>query len=199
MTDKGHWEWNDEVGPRGNLREAVCLFDSEDDMQAAIEDLESHGFSNAAISRPVPPEQVKSKLDHVVENVKELEDDASVPRQAYMDKDSNVEGVALLFMVPVYIALMIAGGIIAANGLALWHAIGIFIMLGSIGAAGGGFFAYRMAMRRILREKAEKAWGGLLLWVRTGSSDQEDRALQILRRNAGRDVHLHGPKHVQVH
>lgn len=195
MTDKEHWEWHDETGPRGNIREAVCLFDSEDDMQAAIDDLETHGFSNAAVSRPAPREKIIQALRHDVENVQELEDDANVPRQTYVDVDTKIEGIALLVLVPIYIALMVAGGIIAANGLLLWQGIIISVMLGSAGAAGGGLFAYRLAKRRSLREQSEKAWGGLLLWVRTGSSDQEEKALAILSRNAGRDVHLHGPKH----
>ena len=199
MTDKEHWEWKDETGPRGNLREAVCLFDSEDELQAAIDDLETHGFSNAAVSRPVPRDEILEALDHDVANVKELEDDANVPRQAYVDKESKTEGIALLVVIPVYIALMVAGGIIAANGLLLWQGIVISIMLGSIGAAGGGVIAYRIAKKRTMREQSEKAWGGLILWVRTGSPDQEDKALKILRRNSGRDVHLHGPPSVSVH
>jgi hypothetical protein len=33
--------------------------------------------------------------------------------------------------------------------------------------------------------------GGLLLWVRTWDTEQENLAVEILKRQAGRDVHVH--------
>lgn len=195
MVDKDHWEWSDETGPRGNIREAVGLFDSEKDMQLAVDDLESHGFSNAAISRPVKPDAVEAAVNHKIENVAELEDDPSIPRQAHTDMDSWTEGNTITIMVPIYVAFLVAAGVAAAQGLEAWQMVLITIMMGGIGAACGGLTVYLVGKRRSERQRREKAWGGLLLWVRTGSADQEQKALDILRKHAGRDVHLHGPEH----
>jgi len=199
MVDRDHWEWSDKKGPRGNLREAVGLFDSEEDIQSAVDDLESHGFSNAAISRLAAPDTVEEAIRHKVQNVDELEDDAAVPREPHIDMHSKTERTMVTLMIPIYIAFLIAAGIAAANGLEVWQGVIISLMLGGIGATLGGFFAYRHARVRSNRERVEQAWGGLLLWVRTGSLEQEKKAVSILRRNAGRDVHLHGPAAKLVH
>lgn len=199
MVDRKHWEWSDEKGPRGNLREAVGLFDNETDMQAAVDDLESHGFSNAAISRPVAPDEVEVSLHHSVQNVSELEDDAAVPREAYLDQHTKTERVMVTVLIPVYITLLIGAGVAASYGMTMAEAIIVSVLLGAIGAIGGGFFAYRYANRQAQRIIKEKSWGGLLLWVRTGSLMQEQKAVEILKRNAGRDVHLHGPAARFVH
>lgn len=195
MQDQEHWEWSDERGPRGNLREAVGLFDNERDMQSAVDDLESHGFSNAAISRPVPPDEVEAAVKHKVETVQELEDDANVPRRAHQDIDSWTEGNTITIMVPVYVAFVVAAGVAAAQGLEAWQMVTLTIMMGAFGAACGGLTVYLVGKRRYATIRREQAWGGLILWVRTGSQEQERKAVEILRRHAGRDVHLHGPAH----
>lgn len=193
MPDKEHWEWSAETGPRGNLREAVALFSTEDDLQAAVDDLECHGFSNAAVSRPCAIDEIERAVNHPVSSVQDLEDDAAVPREAYIDKDSRTSGMMVMIVVPVYILLLAGAGIAAGHGLETWQAIVLTVGLGLIGMVGGGYYAMRMARRSKDRLREEQARGGLLLWVRTGSRTQEDRALEILRRHAGRDVHLHGP------
>ncbi|MFC4347564.1 hypothetical protein ACFO5Q_06870 [Kordiimonas lipolytica] len=193
MPDQQHWEWTAETGPRGNLREAVALFSTEDDLQAAVDDLECHGFSNAAVSRPKPIKDIEAAVHHPVNSIQELEDDASVPREAYIDKDSRSSGMMVMIVVPVYVLLLAGAGIAAGHGLATWEAVVLTVGLGLIGMLGGGYYAMRYARRASERVREEQARGGLLLWVRTGSRAQEDRALEILRRHAGRDVHLHGP------
>lgn len=193
MADQSHWEWSPEVGPRGNLREAVALFSTEDELQAAVDDLECHGFSNAAVSRPKPIPDIESELHHPVKSVQALEDDASVPREAYVDKDSRSSGMMVMVVVPVYILLLAGAGIAAGHGLQTWQAIVLTVGLGLIGMFGGGYYALRYAHYAKERVRQELSRGGLLLWVRTGSQEQERRALEILRRHSGRDVHLHGP------
>lgn len=199
MVDPEHWEWANEQGPRGNVREAVALFDTEDEMQAAVDELETKGFSNTAISRPASQNEVEIALHHQVRNVKDLEDDSEVPRKAFIGPDSRTEGMAVLLMIPVYIFVMAAAGFAAASGLAVWQAIVISLMVGLFGVMVGGFFVYRITKRKVERARREKKWGGFLLWVRTGNNDQEDKAVNILRQHAGRDVHMHGPIHGPGH
>lgn len=193
MPNSEHWEWSADTGPRGNLREAVALFNTEDDLQAAVDDLECHGFSNAAMSRPRPIDEIEHELDHKVVSVHELEDDATVPREAHIDPGSRASGQMVLVVVPVYIALLVAASVATSYGFALWQAVSLTVAFGLIGMAWGGYYALKLFRGNKQRIRREQALGGLLLWVRTGSKGQETRALEILRRHAGRDVHLHGP------
>ena len=45
-------------------------------------------------------------------------------------------------------------------------------------------------MRKTLQEQLDR--GGLLLWVRTWDKDREKRAVDILNKHSGHDVHVHG-------
>ncbi len=193
MPGSEHWEWAADTGPRGNLREAVALFNTEDDLQSAVDDLECHGFSNAAISRPKPIDEIEQELDHKVISVHELEDDVAVPREAYIDRGSRASGVMVLIVVPVYIALLVAASVATSYGFELWQAVLLTVVFGLVGMLWGGYYALKVSRSTKQRIRREQALGGLLLWVRTGSKTQETKALDILRRHAGRDVHLHGP------
>ncbi len=196
MTNSLHWEWSGNTGPRGNPREAVALFDTETDLQEAVDDLEIHGFSNAAISRPPPMNEVSEILHHSIHHMKELEDDSHVPRKAYVDSNSRTSGIMVTIVIPIYV-LLLAGLVIAVgHSMTLPQTVGMVIGFGIVGAGLGGYYAHRASARNRTRVDTEKGLGGLLLWVRTGNSDQETRALEILSRHAGRDVHMHGPAQV---
>ncbi|WP_417450779.1 hypothetical protein [Kordiimonas sp.] len=197
MKEQGHWEWSNETGPRGNLREAVALFDTEENMQAAVDDLESHGFSNAAISRPVPPEEVAAAIHQPVFDTADLEDNAGVPREPVDDNNSRTGITMVAVLTPLYLLLLAGAAFAAGHGLGTWEAIVLIVGLGALGVVGAGFYVTKLVSERRARIQAEKSLGGLLLWVRTGSQEQERRALEILRRHAGRDVHLHGPPLLQ--
>jgi hypothetical protein len=58
---------------------------------------------------------------------------------------------------------------------------------GLIGAVLGEFMEERHA--KYLQEQLDH--GGLLLWVRTRDSAQEEKAKQIIAQHSGRDVHAH--------
>jgi hypothetical protein len=193
MKEQAQWEWSDATGPRGNIREAVALFDTEEDMQAAVDDLESHGFSNAAISRPVPPAEVAVAINRPVFSAADIEDDASVPREPVDDNNSRTGITMVAVLTPIYLLLLAGAAFAAGHGLETWEAMVLIVGLGALGMVGGAYFVTRVVREKKSRIRAEKALGGLLLWVRTGSREQEGRALEILRRHAGRDVHLHGP------
>ena len=195
MENQASLEWANETGPRGNVREAVGLFSSEADMQAAVDDLKLQGFPNTAISRPARPDKVEHALHHVVYNARDLEDDSAVPRQAFIDPESRTEGLTVLCLIPGYILIMDALVLAESHSLGVWQGVGLSLLLGVLGLLVGGFFVYLLVQKKFERMCREKKWGGFLLWVRTKSFAQEDKAVTILRHHAGRDVHLHGPAH----
>jgi hypothetical protein len=67
---------------------------------------------------------------------------------------------------------------------------------GATAAAGAGGFVGAVLAKFVgdrhaqhLEEQLEH--GGLLLWVRTWNAEDEKRAVEILRKHSGRDVHVH--------
>jgi hypothetical protein len=81
-------------------------------------------------------------------------------------------------------AIAIAGGplslIVVGAGLA-----------GGVGGLIGAGLAKLVGDRRAADIHSHLHAGGLLLWVRTWNSDDERRAVAILARHSGRDVHVH--------
>ena len=74
------------------VREAVGVFPSERTLQAAVDDLLSHGFDRSELSLLAPLSSVQKELGHGFASVTELEDDATVPTTAYIS--TNTIGAA---------------------------------------------------------------------------------------------------------
>jgi hypothetical protein len=62
---------------------------------------------------------------------------------------------------------------------------------GGAGGLVGTWFAKLLGDQRAQRLQEQLDHGGLLLWVRTWDVAEENRAVQILERHSGRDVHVH--------
>lgn len=192
-ADELHWSWENRRGPRGNLREAVAVFEREEDMQEAVDDLECHGFSNAAISRPPPIELIESELRQEIQTISELEDNPEISREAYIDPDSRTSGLMVLIVIPVYVMLLCGIALSHAYGLPFAYGSMLTVSLGAVGGSLGAYVAFRLNETVKRHRKKEEALGGFLLWVRTGNVSQEQKAVDILKAHRGNDVHMHGP------
>ena len=62
---------------------------------------------------------------------------------------------------------------------------------GGAGGLVGAWLAKLLGDQRARRVQEQLAHGGLLLWVRTWDAEEESRAIKILKRHSGRDVHVH--------
>ena len=81
-------------------------------------------------------------------------------------------------------AIVVSGGTLAAGITAAVLAGGAGGLIGSILAKWvGDHHAH------YLQEQMDR--GGLLLWVRTWDAESERRAVEILRKHSGGDVHVH--------
>ena len=70
------------------VREAVAIFGDEASLNAAIDDLEEHGFDRNAISLMASERAIRQKLGHRYEQIADVADDPSTPRQpAVMPED----------------------------------------------------------------------------------------------------------------
>ncbi len=174
------------------VREAVGVFQTEDALQAAIDDLLSHGFDRAEISLLARSDSVEKKLGHAYRKVAEVEDDVAAPRIAYVAEEDvgNAEGAVIGTLMYVgalagLIPVVASGGALAAGLVAL-------LIGGGSGAALGAALARIIGNEHAEYIADQVEHGGLALWVRTWNEGDEARATKILKAHSGKDVHLHG-------
>lgn len=184
------------MSEKTQVREAVAAFTKAENLEAAIDELLSSGFSRAELSLLAGSETVRSKLGHTFTSTRELEDDVDVPSIAYVARESvgDAEGAAIGGL--MYIGAFLAFGPVVASGGTIGAAILAAVLGGGGGAAIGSIFAALIGKKHsdYLQEQLEN--GGILLWVRTRDAKHEERAQEILKHHSGQDVHVHGiPDH----
>jgi hypothetical protein len=182
----------DEIKTDETVREAVGVFASAETLQAAIDELQSSGFDRAELSLLADERTVDQKLHRHYRKVTELEDDAEVPRAAYVSPESVGAGEGALIGSLLYVGMVTAGGMIVASGGTLAAALAGAAIAGGVGGMLGTMLATLVGDRYARYIEEQLNHGGLLLWVRTWDPGDESRAVEILKRHSGRDVHIHG-------
>ncbi|MFP4537147.1 MAG: hypothetical protein ACLFPA_02490 [Dichotomicrobium sp.] len=173
------------------IREAVAVFDTAESLQEAIDDLMISGFDRAELSLLAARHTVEDKRGHNYTKVTELEDDPDVARCCYVCKESIGDAEGGLIGGPLYAAAGLAAGMVFASGGTMTAAIAGATLAGGAGGLIGGVLAKLVGDRHARRLKEQLEDGGLLLWVRTRETAHEERAIDILKRHSGRDVHIH--------
>jgi hypothetical protein len=173
------------------VREAVGVFNRPEDLQDAIDDLLSSGFDRAELSLLASERAVEEKLGHRYEKVSALADDQKVPRTAYVSTQAIGEAKAGLVGGLMSVGALAAAGAIVASGGTLAAAIAATALAGGAGGFIGSILAKWVGDHHAhyLQEQLDR--GGLLLWVRTWDVEHEKRAVEILRKHSGSDVHVH--------
>lgn len=173
------------------VREAVAVFDTAQTLQNAIDDLLSSGFHRAELSLLASEADVVSKLGHKYRKSSELEDDPSVPRAAYVSTEAIGDGQGAVIGALIYVGAGLVMGPVAAAGGTLVAMVGAAALGGGAGGLAGTWLAKLLGDQHAQRIQEQLDHGGLLLWVRTWDVDEESRAVRILKRHSGRDVHVH--------
>jgi hypothetical protein len=93
--------------------------------------------------------------------------------------------------VPFYVGACAAAILVLASGGTLVAAFIAAAVVGAVCMAIGIILARTMSRRRAQRLTEQLEHGGLLLWVRTPTPEDERRAIEALRLNGGGDVHIH--------
>lgn len=174
-----------------HIREAVAVFHDAESLRAAADELMIQGFDRADLSILAPHKQVERKLGHMYDKVAEIEDDPRVATQAYIGTDSLTEAKAFAVGGLFFVGAMSAmGAIVASGGTIAAALIGAATVGGASGLIGGMLARFLgKSQADFLNEQLEH--GGILLWVHTKDKDREDRAVDILTRTSGFDVHVH--------
>ena len=173
------------------IREAVGVFHSADQLQAAIDELLQSGFHRAELSLLASERAVDQKLSHRYRKVSTLADDPVIPRAAYVSPEAIGGAEGGLIGVLMYVGAVAAAGAIVASGGTLTAAILGAALTGGAGGLIGSLLARWVGEShgRHLQEQVDR--GGLLLWVRTWDSEDEQRATRILESHSGTHVHIH--------
>ncbi|WP_089268988.1 hypothetical protein [Puniceibacterium sediminis] len=175
-----------------DIPEAVGVFDSFTDLQAAFYDLRMVGFSRYDISLLARDEVLKEKLGNAYWRASELEDDPKAPRAAFVSEEAIGElegGIAGgFFFLGSYIAM--AAMLTPLSTLAA--SIAAIAIGGTPAAVIGTLLARRVGAQHKDYYTNQIEHGGILLWVRVADKEREDLAVKILKGHSGRDVHVHG-------
>ena len=171
--------------------EVVAAFATADSLQAAIDELLSSGFHRAELSLLASEAEVVSKLGHKYRRPSELADDVSVPRAAYVSVEAIGDGQGAVIGALMYVGAGVLMGPVAAAGGTIAAILGAAALGGGAGGLLGTLLGKVLGDGHARRIEEQLDHGGLLLWVHTRDSESAIRAVDILKRNFGRDVHLH--------
>lgn len=174
-----------------DIPEAVGVFDSFQDLQAAFYDLRMVGFSRYDISLLARQEVLEEKLGDAYWQASDLEDNPEAPRAAFVSEEAvgELEGAIAggFFFLGSYIAL--AAMLTPASTLAA--SIAAIAIGGSPAAVLGTLLARRVGKQHKDYYANQIRHGGILMWVRVPDKAKEDLAVKILKGHSGRDVHVH--------
>ncbi|HET8727937.1 MAG TPA: hypothetical protein VFO41_10530 [Alphaproteobacteria bacterium] len=179
-----------ETGPT-KVREAVGIFDTADQLLAAAEDLREAGFDHADLSLMASDKAIEEKLGERYRRAEDLADDPRTPRVAYVGREETGTGAGFLAGGLGYVGAAVATGAVVASGGALAPAIAAAVA----GGAGGG--ALGAVLGKVLDTRYHEGLehqidrGGLLLWVNVRRPENEEKAMELLRRHGGRNVEVH--------
>jgi len=182
-----------EPGSATAVREAVGIFADERSYHEAIDELLSSGFDHGDISMLAAEKTVQEKLKNTFTQTTDLVDSSEqdVKRRHYVATESvgNAKGVMIGGL--VYVGALAAAGPVIMSGGTLAVGIAAAAAAGGAGGVLGSVLSKWLgdSEGKLIQTQLEN--GGLLLWVHTRDAEHERRALEIMQRHAGQDVHVH--------
>ena len=174
------------------VREVVGVVTSQEALDRLATDLMTAGFDRGNIDLMASRDAVLKKLDATYIDPIAAADVPDVPRRDLITRDDVAVSSALVFGTLITIGTFGAALPIVASGGALAAAIA--------SAAGGGVLAAGIA--KVIRDhvikrddainiEKELRQGGLVIFVRTRTPEEEAKAQEIMVRCRARNVHVH--------
>jgi hypothetical protein len=170
------------------MREAVAIFDDAVSLEAAVAELRASGFAEEDLSILAGEEAIQEKLGHSYQEVQQAEDDSSAPRETVIPASelaAHERNLANVYSVMP--TLLGAGAVIATTGPLAALVVGALAGGTLLSTTLAGLMDARYAEH--LDEQLER--GRVLLWVRVPDAAKEQAALDVLKKHAGQDVHVH--------
>lgn len=175
------------------VREAVGVFTDERSYQEAIDELLSSGFDHADISMLAAEKTVQEKLKHSYTQTTDLTDTSgeTIHRRHYVANESVGDAKGVLIGGLVYVGALVAAGPVILSGGALAAAIAAAVVAGGAGGVLGSVLSKWLGECEGRHIQTQLENGGLVLWVHTRDAEHERRAIEIMQRHSGQDVHSH--------
>ena len=173
------------------IPEAVGVFHRNQDLQGAIDELLSSGFHRSELGLLASETAVREKLGDQLQSVSAMADDPAVPRSAYVSPEAIGDAQGGLIGALVYVGAAAAAGATVASGGTLGAIITAVVLAGGTGGLLGSVLAKWLGDHHANYLQNQIDRGGLLLWVRTRHAADEQRAVEILKRHSGGEVHVH--------
>jgi hypothetical protein len=174
-----------------NTTEAVGVFHTAADLQAAVDDLLTQGFNRLDLSILASERAIEDKLHESYVPARDLEDRVEVPTTAFVATESIGDAMGAVIGILVYVPAMIGAAAVVASGGALAAAVTAALIAGGVGGSIGTVMAGLIGAAQADEIEKHLLAGGLLLWVRTRDEQNEERALAILKGHNADGVHLH--------
>ena len=156
-----------------------------------IDELLSSGFHRSELSLLASEATMHEAFGHRHKSVNALADDPTVPRSAYVSPEAIGDAQGGLIGALSYVGAASAAGVVMASGGTMAAIITALVLAGGSGGLLGSLLAKWLGDHHAEYLQKQIDRGGLLLWVRTSDSARERRAVEILKRHSGAEVHVH--------
>lgn len=173
------------------VREVVAVFRDAARLEAAADDLDKAGFAQTNISIMADSKTVAEKLGHRFEPIAQMEEDPKIPRRTFVGKADRAVEESVAIGVPLYLGAMGGAVAVVASGGAAAMALLAAAAGGVIGGGLGGVLARTIGKAQADRLEDNIRQGGILLWVAVSDGAVEHRAIEVLNKAGGIDVHVH--------
>lgn len=174
------------------IKEAVGIFDDNNKLQEAIDELSISGFERYDISVIGSESAMKQKFHVSFADPKRLVDNPQTPRG--INVTTEEVGVAEGAVISGGILIGVVAALIAAGGVAVHSTIPAAIIGATAGTALAGVMAQLIGNSHAEKLQKQIDKGGLILWVRTTDQKKEKLAADILRKHGATNVHVHNIK-----
>lgn len=184
-------ESDDTTIERARVREVAGVFPARDALDAAVDALLLAGFDRADIDLMAGLDAIEQKLGAVYVPAKELADVPQAPRRAFVAREDVATTLAGAAGLLIYVGATAAALGVVASGGTLALALAAATAGGAVGGGIGALAARLLGQEQAKELETQMAAGGLVLWVRVRSPDQEQKAQQILVGNGAEAVRVH--------
>jgi hypothetical protein len=184
-------EQDEVVLERVRVREVAGVFRSQDSLEAVVGDLLQTGFDRADIDLMASADVILERLGGMYAPVEDLADVSQVPRRAFVAREDTTLTAAGAIGILTFIGATAAALGVVASGGALAAAIAAAAAGGGAAGGIGTLIARSLGRRHAEQIQALLEAGGLVLWVRVRSPEQEEKAQEILKRHGAEAVRVH--------
>lgn len=172
-------------------REAVGIYFDADALQKAVKDLEAYGIRHGQIGLLAGKYTVRDKLGHLYDEVNSEIDQPGAPDVAFVARDSVGDTMhAMLGSLYIMGAAVTSGAVVASAGI-LGGAVGAAVATAAVFGGVGTVLTRVISQSDAEHLEQQVDEGHLLLFVRVDDREQEDRVMEILRRDSAYDPRVY--------